>query len=71
MKYYRIENNNNKCLIVNYKNDLGFNITQYASNIDNIEMDTFSDRENFFSYRRSIIENDEDYGRCISVIFMT
>tara|TARA_B100000945_G_scaffold80527_1_gene62133 strand:+ start:72 stop:956 length:885 start_codon:yes stop_codon:yes gene_type:complete len=38
MKYYRIENNNNKCLIVNYKNDLGFNITQYASNIDNIEI---------------------------------
>tara|TARA_B100001142_G_scaffold52298_1_gene50032 strand:+ start:4659 stop:5543 length:885 start_codon:yes stop_codon:yes gene_type:complete len=38
MKYYRIEKNNKKCLIVNYKNDLGFNITQYASNIDNIEI---------------------------------
>ena len=38
MKYYRIEKNNKTSLIINYKNDLGFNITQYASNIDNIEI---------------------------------
>ena len=38
MKYYRIEKNNKTSLIINVKNDLGFNITQYASNIDNIEI---------------------------------
>ena len=39
--------------------------------IDHIKMDTFSDKENFFSYRRSKKDNDKDYGRCISVIIMT
>jgi polyphenol oxidase len=40
-------------------------------NIDNIEMDTFSEREFFYSYRRSCHNNENDYGRCISVILMT
>ena len=40
-------------------------------NIDNIEMDTFSEKEFFFSYRRSQRNAEQDYGRCISVILMT
>lgn len=40
-------------------------------NIDNIEMDTFSEREFFYSYRRSLLNREQDYGRCISVILMT
>ena len=40
-------------------------------NIDNIEMDTFSEREFFYSYRRSLLSKEQDYGRCISVILMT
>jgi len=40
-------------------------------NIDNIEMDTFSEREFFYSYRRSCLNREQDYGRCISVILMT
>ena len=40
-------------------------------NIDNIEMDTFSERELFYSYRRSRLNREQDYGRCISVILMT
>ena len=40
-------------------------------NIDNIKMDTFSEREFFFSYRRSRLSKEQDYGRCISVILMT
>ena len=40
-------------------------------NIDHIKMDTFLDEKNFFSYRRSLKNNDKDYGRCISVIIMT
>ena len=40
-------------------------------NIENIEMDTFAARETFYSYRRSCLNNEKDYGRCISVILMT
>ena len=40
-------------------------------NIDNIEMDTFSEKEFFYSYRRSRLNEEQDYGRCISVILMT
>jgi len=40
-------------------------------NIENIEMDTFSQKDLFYSYRRSRIEKKKDYGRCISVILMT
>ena len=39
--------------------------------IENIEMDTFSQRELFYSYRRSLLNREQDYGRCISVILMT
>ncbi len=40
-------------------------------NIENIEMDTFAALETFYSYRRSRLNNEKDYGRCISVILMT
>jgi len=40
-------------------------------NIENIEKDTFSDHETFFSYRRSCYKREKNYGRCISVILMT
>jgi len=39
--------------------------------VENIEMDTFSQKELFFSYRRSLRNKENDYGRCISVILMT
>ena len=40
-------------------------------NVENIELDTFSEKETFYSYRRSCLRKEEDYGRCISVILMT
>jgi len=40
-------------------------------NIENIVMDTFSKKEFFYSYRRSCVDKEQDYGRCISVILMT
>jgi len=40
-------------------------------NIENIERDTFSEGESFYSYRRSCVNKETDYGRCISVILMT
>ena len=41
------------------------------TNIENIEKDTFSKVEFFYSYRRSRLNKEVDYGRCISVILMT
>ena len=41
------------------------------NNIENVEMDTFSNKDYFYSYRRSCNNKEEDYGRCISVILMT
>ena len=40
-------------------------------NIENIVMDTFAKKEFFYSYRRSCVDKEQDYGRCISVILMT
>ena len=39
--------------------------------IENIEKDTFSEKDFFYSYRRSLLNKEQDYGRCISVILMT
>ena len=36
--------------------------------VDQVNMDTFKDNINFFSFRRSSILKQKDYGRCISVI---
>ena len=40
-------------------------------NVENVEIDTFSEKEFFYSYRRSCLNKEIDYGRCISVILMT
>ena len=60
----------------NYLFDLRGFINKEISNLDirnieNIEKDTFSEEEFFYSYRRSRINKEKDYGRCISVIMMT
>jgi len=40
-------------------------------NIENIDVDTYSNSDSFFSYRRSCHKREKNYGRCISVILMT
>ena len=40
-------------------------------NVENLELDTFSQKELFYSYRRAQLNKENDYGRCISVILMT
>ena len=37
-------------------------------NVDQINRDTFRDKNNFFSYRRSQKLQENDYGRCISIV---
>jgi len=39
-----------------------------VKNLDNINIDTFKDADNSFSYRRSLKLEESDYGRCISTI---
>ncbi len=36
--------------------------------VDQVSKDTFTDKSNFFSYRRSQKLKQKDYGRCISVV---
>ena len=53
-----------------------FNLREYVADklleqnvkIDHVNRDTFKDKINFYSYRRSSILKEKDYGRCISVI---
>ncbi len=75
------KNQKNKCFFEKINRDSyffdlrGFINNEISSlnvkNIENIDMDTYSNEENFFSYRRSKIRKEKDYGRCISVILMT
>ena len=46
-------------------------ISLKITKIDNIKLDTFSNKNIFFSHRRSLVKQEKDYGRCISVILMT
>ena len=36
--------------------------------VDHVNHDTFKEKDNFFSFRRSVILKENDYGRCISAI---
>ena len=62
------------------KNEYLFDLRAYINeqlsilnikNIENIKMDTFSESKFFYSYRRSSLNKEKDYGRCISVILMS
>tara|TARA_Y100000590_G_scaffold44776_1_gene47586 strand:+ start:235 stop:996 length:762 start_codon:yes stop_codon:yes gene_type:complete len=70
-KYFFEKINNER-----YKFDLREFINKEISNlniknIENIDIDTYSQKDFFYSYRRSQINKEKDYGRCISVILMT
>jgi len=69
----------NKFFFKKIKNKTYFSLNKYIYlqlknlNIKNIEIinkDTFDVKNNFFSARRSLIQNDNDYGRNISVIMI-
>ena len=58
------------------KNKKLFDLRKYVADkltklhvaVDHVNHDTFRERSNFFSYRRSQKLHENDYGRCISVI---
>ena len=58
-KYFKIKNKNKKI----------FNLREYVK-VDHINRDTYKEKKNFFSYRRSSKLKQNDYGRCISTISM-
>ena len=67
-KDFFLKKNDNKFFfdIRNYSRNLL--IDGGVTNIDNIDLDTFTDIDNFFSYRRSQQLAETDYGRCVSTI---
>ncbi len=58
------------------KNKKFFNLRKFVCDklkvqnvkIDHVNRDTFKESHNFFSYRRTSVLKESDYGRCISVI---
>ena len=62
-KFLKKEIKFNLKLYINYKlKEAGIKKTFYKS------FDTYIDKKNFFSFRRSKNKNELDYGRCISII---
>ena len=48
---------------------VNFKIKEFnVEHVENIDFDTYTDKENFFSFRRSRQMGEKDYGRCISTI---
>ena len=60
---------NNKKFIFNLRGYINDKLSNWGVlSVDNIDIDTFKDSDNFFSYRRSKKLGEPDYGRCISTI---
>ena len=66
-KIYFSKKNKNKMLF-NLRKFVADKLLALGVSVDHINRDTFKDKNNFFSYRRSTILKQRDYGRCISVI---
>tara|TARA_B100000963_G_C22556414_1_gene639238 strand:- start:491 stop:1246 length:756 start_codon:yes stop_codon:yes gene_type:complete len=64
--YFKKKGNHKK--FFDLRKYVGDKLKKLGVKIDNVNRDTFKERKNFFSYRRSLILKDKDYGRCISVI---
>ncbi len=77
-KFIKKNKKNNKFFKIKYKK-LYFNLPNYVKscllknkikNIENINIDTFDIKNNFFSARRALKLNHDDYGRNISIIML-
>jgi len=76
-KKFKYENKKNAAYFLKKNKDKKlFNLRKYVWDkllklnvkVDNVNYDTFKEKDNFFSYRRSQKLHKNDYGRCISVI---
>ena len=77
-KFIRKDKINNKFFKIRYKK-LYFDLPKYVKscliknkikNIESINIDTFDIKNNFFSARRALRQNHDDYGRNISIIML-
>ena len=77
-KFDKIKNYRQFFKSKNNKKDL-FNLRKFVNyklkisgvkKIDNINLDTFKNTNLFFSYRKSVLNKENDYGRCISTIVL-
>ena len=64
---YFLNKNINKKLF-NLRKFVADKLIELEVKIDHVNYDTFKEKNNFFSYRRSCKLKQSDYGRCISVI---
>ena len=67
-KYFTSKNNNKK--FFNLRKFVTDKILKHRVKVDQVFRDTYAQKSNFFSYRRSIRFSEKDYGRCISSISM-
>ena len=64
--YFAKKNKNKK--LFDLRKYVADKLTEHNVYVDHVNHDTFKERNNFFSYRRSKKLHENDYGRCISVI---
>ena len=78
-KIFLAKSKNNKIYFLNKnKTKKLFNLRKFVTDrlikanikVDQVDRDTFTEKSNFFSYRRSCKLKQKDYGRCISSICM-
>mgnify|MGYP001274611966 CR=1 FL=1 len=67
-KYFAHKKNKKK--LFNLRKFVTDKLLKHGIKVDQVNKDTFAQKSNFFSYRRSTKLNEKDYGRCISTICM-
>ena len=67
-KYFKFKKKNKK--LFNLRKYVNDKLVELNVKVDHINRDTFKEKKNFFSYRRSSKLKQNDYGRCISTISM-
>ena len=76
-KFINENKTNDKFFFLSRGNKFFFDLRKYVhfkiskfdvKYVENIDLDTYADKENFFSFRRSRKLEEKDYGRCISTI---
>ena len=65
-RYFSHKNKNKK--LFNLRKFVADKLLELKVKIDHVNHDTFKEKTNFFSYRRSSKLNQNDYGRCISIV---
>ena len=65
-KYFSYKNKTKK--LFNLRKFVADRLTELKVKVDHVNHDTFREKSNFFSYRRSCKLMQNDYGRCISVV---